>query len=525
MKPNYSNWDDDLPPDPQEIYQDLISTLERKVGFGLYFVQCTPIEADNFAQHISRDLANKKIALLNLWEPIEKFYEHVKNYVQGQTIDILLVKGLEYSLYKYEKRNFGEVTEGQFTNLTKVPPILNHLNQQRERFRDDFSFCFVFLLRSFSLNYLIHRAPDFFDWRSGVYDLPTTAELVDEESRRLIMEGDYKKYLELTPQQKIETMLEIQELLTEKYQNDSNKARLLFEMGNLLYSANEYETAITFYEQELKLQPDDHGGWCNHGHALFSLSRYEAAIVSYRQALKLRPDDPFCWYALGNCQRKLHRDQEAILSYNQAIKIKTDDHYFWYNRGNALRNIGCNEEAILSYGQAIKIKPDESNVWNNRGIALRSLGRYQEAVFCYDQALSLQPDDYYAWYNRGVALKKLKQNEAALLSYDQALKLKPDDHYSWNNRGNALEDLGHIEEAIFSYDQALKIKPDDQYAFYNKACCYAVQGKIQEALENLENAVSLKPEQFTQMAKADPDFDRIREDARFQALINKTFHD
>ena len=88
-----------------------------------------------------------------------------------------------------------------------------------------------------------------------------------------------------------------------------------------------------------------------------------------------------------------------------------------------------------------------------------------------------------------------------------------------------MEDLGHIEEAIFSYDRALKIKPDDQYAFYNKACCYAVQGKIQEALENLENAVSLKPEQFTQMAKADPDFDRIREDARFQALINKTFHD
>ncbi|MEY3255112.1 MAG: hypothetical protein RLZZ29_243, partial [Cyanobacteriota bacterium] len=53
----------------------------------------------------------------------------------------------------------------------------------------------------------------------------------------------------------------------------------------------------------------------------------------------------------------------------------------------------------------------------------------------------------------------------------------------------------------------------------------AVQGRIQEALENLENAVSLKPEEFTQRAKADPDFDRIREDARFQALINKTFHD
>jgi superkiller protein 3 len=28
----------------------------------------------------------------------------------------------------------------------------------------------VFLVRSFGLNYFIHRAPDFFDWRSGVFD-------------------------------------------------------------------------------------------------------------------------------------------------------------------------------------------------------------------------------------------------------------------------------------------------------------------------------------------------------------------
>ncbi|MGM3305392.1 tetratricopeptide repeat protein [Anabaena sp. WFMT] len=521
MTSNYTDWDNDLPPEPEEVYQDLLRALEWKLGFGLYFVQCTPVESDRFIAKIPHDIPQKRIAVLRLLEPVDKLYEQVADCIKDQQIDILLIKGLEYSLYKYEKRNFGEITEGQFINLTKVPPILNHFNQQRERFRDDFPFRFVFLLRSFSLNYLIHRAPDFFDWRSGVYELPTTPELVEEESRRLLLEGDYEKYLRLTPEEKIEKVLEIQELLTEKHQTDSNKASLLFELGNLLYSANEYETAITFYEQELKFKPNDHYAWYNRGNSLRNLEEHEAAISSYNQALKFKPDDHYAWYNRGNALRNLDRNEEAIVSYENALKFKPDDHYCWYNRANALRNLKRNEEAILSYDQALKLKPNDHYAWNNRGIAFRNLGQNEEAIFSYDQALKIQPDDHYAWYNRGIALRNLKRNEEAILSYDQALKFRPDDHYAWNNRGNALDDLGRTEEAIFSYDQALKLKPDDNFAWYNKACCYALHGHVMQAVENLQQAINLNPEEFRKMASSDHDFDLIREDIRFQALIQK----
>lgn len=438
MTSNYTDWDNDLLPEPEEVYQDLLRALKWKSGFGLYFVQCTPVESDHFIAKIPHDLPQSKIAVLRLFEPVDKLYDKVVDCIQDQQIDILLIKGLEYSLYKYEKRNFGEITEGQFVNLTKVPPILNHFNQQRERFRDDFPFRFVFLLRSFSLNYLIHRAPDFFDWRSGVYDLPTTPELVEEESRRLLLEGDYETYLQLTPEQKIEKVLEIQELLTEKHQTDNNRASLLFELGNLLYSANEYETAITFYEQELKFKPDDHYAWYNRGNALRNLKENEEAILSYDQALKLKPDDHYALYNRGNALRNLGHNEEAILSYEQALKFKPDDHYCWYNRANALRNLKRNQEAVLSYNQSLSFKPNDYYAWNNRGIALRNLGQNDEALLSYDEALKIQPDDHYAWYNRGIALRNLGRNEEAIFSYDQAIKFKPDDHYAWNNRGLSL---------------------------------------------------------------------------------------
>ncbi|MDZ8185221.1 MAG: tetratricopeptide repeat protein [Nostoc sp. ChiSLP02] len=453
MNPDLSDWDDDLPPEPEEAYQDLLRALKRKSGFGLFFVQCTPVEADKFIAKLPQEIPHKKIAVLRLVEAIDNLYERVAEFIKDKQIDILLIKGLEYSLYKYEQRTFGEISEGQFSNLTSVPHILNNLNQQRERFRDDFPISFVFLLRSFSINYFIHRAPDFFDWRSGVFELVTTPKLLEQESNRLLLERDYEQYLQLSHQQKIEKILEIQELLAETHQKLIRKSNLLFKMGNLLIAANEFEGSITYYNQALKIQPDYHYAWNGKGNALMNLGRYE----------------------------------EAVASYKQALKIQSDYHYAWNGKGNAL---------------------DE-------------LGRYQEAIASYDQALNFKPDYHEAWYNRGNALGKLARYQEAIVSYDQALKFKPDDHQAWYNRGNVLDELGRYQEAMASYDQALQFKPDYHEAWYNKAYCYALQNNVELAVENLQQAININPEECREWVKSNSDFDNIREDKRFQALIQQ----
>lgn len=79
--------------------------------------------------------------------------------------------------------------------------------------------------------------------------------------------------------------------------------------------------------------------------------------------------------------------------------------------------------------------------------------------------------------------------------------------------------LGRYEEAIASYDKALEFKPDDHSAVYNKACCYALQGNIEQTLENLQQAINLSPDEYREKAKTDSDFDSIRDDELFQALI------
>ncbi|MCV3217064.1 tetratricopeptide repeat protein, partial [Plectonema radiosum NIES-515] len=137
------------------------------------------------------------------------------------------------------------------------------------------------------------------------------------------------------------------------------------------------------------------------------------------------------------------------------------------------------------------------------------------------KALEFKPDKDEAWNNRGIALRNLGRLEEAIASYDKALEFKPDKDTAWYNRGNALRNLGRYEDAIASYDKALEFKPDKDEAFYNKACCYALQGNIEQAIENLQVAINLNPEECGEWAKTDSAFDSIREDKRFQVLIQK----
>jgi hypothetical protein len=125
-------------------------------------VQCSPAEGNELIGRVQEDLSEKNIALLKLTEPIDNLYEIVANRGDRNDINILFIQGLEKSLEPYIKPGYGG--DGDYYNLDTVPPILSHLNQRREIFRDRLSnICFVFILPLFAIKYIMRRSPDFFD--------------------------------------------------------------------------------------------------------------------------------------------------------------------------------------------------------------------------------------------------------------------------------------------------------------------------------------------------------------------------
>jgi tetratricopeptide (TPR) repeat protein len=468
-------------------YKALIRSLKYTQGFGLLFVQCSPAEGERLIAKVRKDLLQKHIEVLSLTEPIETLYDKVEALYRDNPIDVLFVQGIEHSLYDYEKnRLWSDEAQRRSYSETGIPRLLQHLNLSRERFYEDFAFHFVFLVPHFVLKYLTRRAPDFFDWRSGVLEFAMDREqLYQQSAQATIEQWQRDDQWDLMPSECRKNLLDIQALIEEPYQTSERKADLFFEQGRLFRILKEYDEAIISYDKALQLKPSNDLAWLSRGVALRNLGRYEEAIASYNKALQFKPD------------------------YDSA----------WYNRGNALRNLGRYEEAIASYDKALQFKPDNDSAWNNRGNALHGLGRYEEAIASYDKALQFKPDNDLAWNNKGVALQNLGRYEEAIASYDKALQFKPDYDSAWNIRGMALQGLGCYEEAIASYNKALQFKHDYPEAFYGKSRCYALKANAEEALENLSRAIALNPHKYRDMAKTDSDFDSIRENEHFKALV------
>jgi tetratricopeptide (TPR) repeat protein len=378
-----------IKPDEAEIYRALLRHLRRRQGFGLLFVRCSPAQGQRVIEQIEEDLPQKKIATLFLDREIDNLYQLIEEKSTLAQIDILFIAGIEKSFVNYIKPGIGG--QGDYYKLDTVPPLLGHLNLQRERFRDNFNFCLVFLVPLFGLKYLVRRSPDFYDWRSGVFEFPTDEEVLALEDSRVIEEEDYKQYLSLTPQERYEKILEIRELID---QSDlEGKGHLWRKIGHLYSAGKEYEEALASYDQALQWNADRFSAWFYRGLALGKLGRYEEALASYDKTLQLQPD------------------------YYHA----------WRNRGWVLRKLGRYEEAVASYDQALQLQPDYYQAWDNRGIALTDLGRYEEALASYDKALQkalqLKADYPNPYYNIACCYALQSKVELALENLQHGINL------------------------------------------------------------------------------------------------------
>ena len=84
---------------------------------------------------------------------------------------------------------------------------------------------------------------------------------------------------------------------------------------------------------------------------------------------------------------------------------------------------------------------------------------------------------------------------------------------------NPLYEAGKYAEAADRGRELVEAHPQYAGLLYNLACCESLAGRPADAIEHLGRAIALW-EPCREMAKQEPDFDPIREDPAFTALID-----
>jgi serine/threonine protein kinase/Flp pilus assembly protein TadD len=197
------------------------------------------------------------------------------------------------------------------------------------------------------------------------------------------------------------------------------------------------------------------------------------------------------------------------------------------SRGFALALNRQYQEARPEFETAIRLDPKLYEAHYLYARALFQEGRLEDAVRQYEEASRVRPEDYQALLLMQTPLRSLGHHDEAQATLRQGLhvaerhlELNPDDARALCLGSNALIQLGDRERALDWARRANAIDPTDPGVLYNVACVYSLGGILDDAIGCLDKAVA-NGFGHREWLLNDSDLDAIREDPRFQTLLQK----
>ncbi|HKV96552.1 MAG TPA: TIR domain-containing protein [Gammaproteobacteria bacterium] len=185
------------------------------------------------------------------------------------------------------------------------------------------------------------------------------------------------------------------------------------------------------------------------------------------------------------------------------------------------------EAAAAETGIALKLAPESYEV--NRSAARLSYQRrrFDDAARFYDRAAALMEADLNSPFMLiscftavGDAAGTRRAAELTLKRVETVLSHDPNNCTAVAYSVSALATLGEAARAKAGMERALLIDPDNFNMRYNFACTLSVRLKDKDAaLTMLKPLFETISDAFLPYAKADPDFESLHDDPRYQAMV------
>ena len=274
------------------------------------------------------------------------------------------------------------------------------------------------------------------------------------------------------------------------------RARKLFQR----WTRQSIELAQQMFERAIELDPHFASAWAGlataHVH-LFSWGGrdpdLEKAHNASARALKLDPELADAHVAAGQSFSMEQQYSEATAEFERAIELDPTlfDAYYYYAR--SCFKAGDLKKALRLFEKAQSVRPEDYQSAALIAAVLRQLGRSDEAQ---------------------------RADQLAIESINKHLEFNADEARAFNLGAIVLARLGEVERAKQWNERAMSLAPDDDAILYNASCVFAVLGEEEQALAGLQRAIEAGLAGGDWISH-DPDWERLRDHPRFQALIKR----
>src|SRR5487761_426033 len=257
----------------------------------------------------------------------------------------------------------------------------------------------------------------------------------------------------------------------------------------------------------------------------------QAIVRACTRATEIDPNYAQAWALMAMGYRTLCvlgvRSDDGMAAAERALALDPDLAEAHAVKASILLMNGHTEAAAAEVAVALKLDPESYEANRTAGRLNYQLHSYRDAIRLYEKAASLMEADLNSasmLISSYTALGDTAgMRRAAELALKRAETILARDQ---NNPGviaysaYALMALGDSDRAKSRMDRALLIDPDNFNMGYNFACGLSVYLKDKDAaLKMLEYVFATISDAFLPYAKTDPDFQSLRDDPRYQAMV------
>jgi TolB-like protein/Flp pilus assembly protein TadD len=338
------------------------------------------------------------------------------------------------------------------------------------------------------------------------------------------------------------------------------------------------EKARTLAEQALQLQPDLPEAHLALGFSYYyGDTNYEAALREFEIARRGLPNESEVYLAIGAIQRRQGKWAESIANLEKAASLNPKDTWplqqLTYNHA-ILRNY---DAANKTLDRALALDPTAMELLGEKSrLAIVEKGDFDVAERAFEALKSIQmtneqklktadartdvfllerryseglreaeslPDDQFAAYPRGLwskyyyigfARRALQDEPGAREAFRKAksaageqVKHSPDDAKLRIQLAKVLAFLGEKDSALAEAQRASELQPESRDALDGPeiaegvAQVYTILGDKDRAIEILDGLLKRPSYVTVQGLRVNPIWDSLRNDPRFQALIDR----
>ena len=256
--------------------------------------------------------------------------------------------------------------------------------------------------------------------------------------------------------------------------------------GAKLYSDQNYDEAISYFDVAKKAKPQDTTAYIYAGISAQQNGNLDAAAQNYAYLVdSLDYTSKDFYNSLIYIYLVEQKDSEKALNYLQkAQEAFPDDPEFLKQEITVLINNEEYDQAEQQLTKAIETEPDNAILYYNRGYLYEQMGNGEEAVSNYTKATEIDPNYFDATFN----LAAYYYNQAAeTLARANNMDLK-----EYEEKGAAIEDSAKVffEQALPPLEKSMELKPDDEKVLTTLQTVYTrlgMEAKAEEVQTKLDS--------------------------------------